>query len=198
MLTLDDIFGRLEAMGYNQSAIARRLNTSEANVSRWRKGVHSPTPDVIEALAELAMLNPATVAVVVMASRASGKSRKAWEKAYGDLARAGLAAVVLAVGLGAQAPAEAQPTPEVAPVRHYANLRRRRRQEAATAASRWLSRLSGRVNNNQPALQTYAIWRIQTIVGVTLRAACCRLGSWLSNLASSRPPSGPMLGWTPA
>jgi transcriptional regulator with XRE-family HTH domain len=191
MQTLEQIIEAAKGEGDYQS-LAARLGVNKGSITKWRQGLSAPDPQYIPELARLAGLSVAAVAIAALATRdRHGTQARHWRRAWDDLARAGLAAVVLAVGLGAQAPAEAQPTPEVAPVRHYANSRRRRRQEAATAASRWLSRLSGRVNNNQPARYPYVIWRIQKLTARTLRRLC----TWPRGYSALSREGLPVASW---
>jgi transcriptional regulator with XRE-family HTH domain len=186
MLTIKAILDRAQAMGYTDTAVAREVGVTKQAVSRWRTGQGLPADIHAAALARVAQLPATAVLTAIVAAKSEGKERETWVRAYGDLARAGLAAVVLAVGLGAP-PADAAPS---APdTRHYANSRRRRRQEAATAASRWIARLSGRVNNNQPA--PYVIWGIQALARRTLRRLC----AWPRGYSALSRESLPVANW---
>lgn len=181
MLTVIGILDRAKAMGYSDTAIAREVGVTKQAVSRWRKGQGRPADIHAAGLARIANLPATAVLTAIVAAKSEGKEKDVWVRAYGELARVGLAAAagvaVISDCILCKAPAA---------------------QEGAAPASRWASRLSGRVKQQLSALQTYAIWRIQTIVGVTLPAGCSRHGSWPYSRAASPGGSWPTLAWTPA
>ena len=140
MLTLQEIVDLARAGGEYQ-AVARQLGVNKATVSRWVQGVGAPAPEHVVELARLSGLSVAAVAVAALAARDRRHTKaRAWEQAWTQLARAGLAAAVLAVGLGAPAPADAS---QVVTTAYYGKRRRRQevarvqRSTARTIASAW-------------------------------------------------------------
>lgn len=171
MRTLTDIFVKLNEEGVHDSEIARRLDVAPSTVMRWKKIQRAPGVEYLEPIARLAHLPVEEVWLAAAAAEAQirGKDRKLWQKVGKRLSVAGVFDHDM----------------------HYAT-------EVLPAASRWASQLSGWVKQQLPALQAYAIWRIQTIAGVTLRAGCSRLGYSPSSRTASPGASGPMPVWTPA
>lgn len=171
MLTLQEIVDRARAGGEYQE-VARRLGVNKATVSRWVQGIGAPAPEHVVELARLSGLSVAAVAVAALAARDRRQAKaKAWEQAWTQLARAGLATVLLTVAAGAPSPAETPPAQP--PGLHIMSNRRRRRLEAAST----LQRLTAR----------------------TLSSAWHWLAGYSrSTRAGSAAPSGPTLGWRPA
>jgi transcriptional regulator with XRE-family HTH domain len=73
----------------------------------------------------------------------------------------------------------------VTPDMHYTT------REVPAPATRWLRQLSGWLKNHQPALQTYAIWRIQKLSTRTLRRLC----AWPRGYSTSRRAASPGASW---
>jgi len=182
MLTMKEIVD-LARGDREYQRLAADLGVHKATVSKWVQGVGAPDPEVIPELARLAGLSVAAVAIAALATRdRRGVKARQWTQAWDQLARAGLAAVAGVAVLNDCILCKKAPDA----------------QEAPTAASRWASQLSGWVKQQLPALQTYAIWRIQKLTAGTLRRLCTWHRGYSASPVSSAGPSWPMLGWTPA
>ena len=170
MLTVIGILDRAKAMGYSDTAIAREVGVTKQAVSRWRKGQGRPADIHAAGLARIANLPATAVLTAIVAAKSEGKEKDVWVRAYGELARAGLAAAagvaVISDCILCKAPAA---------------------QEDAAPATRWLRQLSGWLKQQLPALQDLTTRTPQ------------RLCAWPRGYSTSNPASPgaswPMPAW---